>query len=372
MIKRNVLLAGVVVLMGMSQAQAAVSYDDLYTLENPLKILALPMTGEGGTIGGVEYTSQGFSATYWSESNPDGIQLAPKGEVHFVKGDYQLGYVSLGTSTSSIVHAALWQGTPGSLMDLNPQGSVYSIASGMSGDVIVGVAKLQDTPQEIHAVLWSGPSYVVTDLNPAGFIESQVDATNGLQHVGMGKGASTGNKYHALLWSGTSNEAIDLNPLGYTSSEAFFVQGDVQLGSAADAVTGNNHAMMWYGTANSAVDLNNSAYDVSCILSANDQGIQVGYAGNLYFDPGWGAYVYKRQAVAWFGTADSCINLQALLPADYNESYALSVIGNVVYGVAYNRTEYQWHAISWTVPEPGSLGLLGIGAMGLMRRRRMA
>jgi hypothetical protein len=124
-------------------------------------------------------------------------------------------------------------------------------------------------------------------------------------------------------------------------------------------VTRDHHALLWSGTADSVIDLNPSGYRRSA-ANGNDDRYQVGYGYNSGFN---------TRALLWSGSADSAIDLHSILPATFQFSTAMSIIGNTVYGQAYD-TNSNWHAIVWSIPEPGMLSSISLGFIALFRRRR--
>jgi hypothetical protein len=129
---------------------------------------------------------------------------------------------------------------------------------------------------------------------------------------------------------------------------------------------GDSHAALWKGS--EFIDLNPTGYDGSIAYGVSN-GYQVGLA---YENDGF------NTAALWSGSANSFVNLGALLPAGCVGSYAngIYVIGNQIWvaggtGVGDYSVGALWHYTP--VPEPSSLlafagGLLGIG--GMVRRRR--
>jgi hypothetical protein len=123
-----------------------------------------------------------------------------------------------------------------------------------------------------------------------------------------------------MLWSGTAASFIDLHPTsGFTGSSAFGTDGTRQVGVG---VTGGvDHALLWSGSAASVVDLH------------------------------------------------------SVLPTMmFSSSQAHAIDGNSVYGYAQD-TSGTYHAIAWTVPEPGSVPVLSLAACAAAlhpRRQRCA
>ena len=183
-------------------------------------------------------------ALLWSGTAASAVDLNPSGfTLHCdwtlalgTNGTQQVGY---GQVTDGYVNALLWSGTAASAVDLNPSGFTSLTAKAISGTQQVGSAGN-------HAFLWSGTAASAVDLNPSGFTSSSADGTNGTQQVGCG--TAPGGQQDPLVWSGTAQSAVDLSqflPSGLTSSNAVGIdaQGDI-VGSANDA-SGHTHAIIW-------------------------------------------------------------------------------------------------------------------------------
>jgi hypothetical protein len=239
-------------------------------------------------------------------------------------------------------------------------GYQQSAALGVGDGYQVGEAVA--TGANYHAVLWHGTKAVV-DLHPTsgGFTRSAAHAVGDGQQVGYAYGPTTGDNPRALLWTGSAASVVNLHPVsGFTSTFASGVGDGQQVGSGSGSATGGQtHALLWNGT-NSPVDLHpaGGAFGLSAAFDA-DGGRQVGYGRTPSFLP---------HALLWDDTAASVVDLQNVLPASFRYSYAYSISGDTVYGVAYD-TDNKPHAVAWTVPEPTSgVMLLACGAGLLLRR----
>lgn len=212
-------------------------------------------------------------------------------------------------------HAAMWSGTPDSMVDLNPSFTTWSSAEGICEGQQVGnggpFIPLNTFGTQSHALVWSGTAASAVDLNPNGW-GSEATACSGNQQVGFGGTLGTTSKgtrinpgpTQAMLWSGSASSFVNLNPQGYYSSLAYGVSGGRQVGEAdpIDPVTGldiGSHAVVWSGTAASIVDLNPPGFAGSVAraisgLQAVGQGAGPatgGAAHALLWDVGTGGYV---------------------------------------------------------------------------------
>ena len=211
-----------------------------------------------------------------------------------------------------------------------------------------------------RALLWNSLTATVIDITPTnlvGFYSCIANGTSGTQQVGSGfTGADGSARTHALLWTGSADSAVDLSPsilAGYYGSSAVATDGLQQVGAAEVQGTSFTHALLWSGTAASVVDLNPSGFGGS-VAAAVANGKQVGY-GHVAQDND-----VPWNALLWSGTAGSAVNLHQFLTAEFNASraYGIDDAGHV-FGVAFNSSQQQWHAIEWVpVPEPTTLGLL--------------
>ncbi|MEN6451389.1 MAG: PEP-CTERM sorting domain-containing protein, partial [Thermoguttaceae bacterium] len=318
------------------------------TTKNSGTTHALLWSGTANSV--VDLTLSGFTQSYAWATN--GMQQVGNG---------------YGSATAGNTHAILWSGTAASAVDLNPTGFDGSLAYGISGTQQVGQGYGTATGGDHHALLWNGTANSAVDINPSGFSYSYAWATVGTQQVGQGYGPVTGGKYHALVWGGNAASAVDLNPAGFNLTVAFATNGSQQVGDGYGTPTGGNyHALLWSGTASSAVDLNPSGFSMSGATGISDTQ-EVGYG---YGTATGGNY----HALLWNGTAASAVDLSQFLPAGFVESYAkgIDAQGNII-GYAVDASGND-HAILWKpVPEPSTLALFGVGALGLLRfswRRR--
>lgn len=181
------------------------------------------------------------SAASFVDLNPTKAALS---WAYGVAGSTVVGEVALNGASA---HAALWRGNANSFVDLHPAGNTWtmSIASAVSGNSQVGYVGY-DTPPAVtmgpppypyfisHAALWNGTADSFVDLNPVGADFSQANAVSGNIVVGsayMGDWSfwTQAINEHAALWLGTADSFVDLEAavgVNWANSEAYGVYAD--------------------------------------------------------------------------------------------------------------------------------------------------
>jgi hypothetical protein len=238
-----------------------------------------------------------WHAMLWTDVTQPPIDLHPKhfvaSEISCVSGEWQGGFGRRGESF--ITHPLLWDGSPGSAVDLLPAGAAQGHIHAMVSGAQFGSVQLS-LKSPVRAAMWHGSPASFQDVTPNGYDSAAISGAQGDQEVGWGLPAGmsstpTNFQGQALLWSGS--DVINLHPSAFYYSEAL----------------------------------------------ATDCAHQVGFVSGQAED--------TERACMWSGSADSFFDLHALLPDGYITSWATGVDGNIVSGYAWRKGNKQIDAIIW-------------------------
>jgi len=279
------------------------------------------------------------------------IDQPPSGFVetqgHGVSGQQRVGTGRMtGGTNPDYTHALLWMGVPATVIDLHPPGWTYSKASATDGTRQVGYVEQNNFPYVYRrAALWSGTPGSLVLLTPANsYSYSEAFSLAGDQQVGY---VDYSFEYtyiiHATLWRGTPASRVDLHPtlLGANSpgdqrSKAFDTDGTSQVGytdfiipAPGGGYTRETRAMLWHNTAESAVILHPTGWDTSYAYGVKND-TQVGYG---FQSPG----TSPAQALVWHGTAESVQILGQGTARDTNGSTHVGTLS-----VGYNSHAFRW------------------------------
>jgi hypothetical protein len=243
--------------------------------------------------------------------------------------------------TNGYRHAALWSGSPDSVVDLHPAGVSHSRCLDLNGTLQGGYVIFPGQEQRGGtAALWSGDAQSFLNLQPPqATLGSSVDSLGGPQPVGhatLGDGVS-----HGVIWLSTNSPGMltDLTPSGAYYSIARAADADSQSGYAQ---FGASHAALWRGSAASFVDLHPATASASAVVGASG-GWQVGT----------GTFANHTHAALWTGTSNSFSDLH---PSGATDSGANSISGTQVAGWAtFDGTNT--HAYLWSTTGPAGLDL---------------
>jgi hypothetical protein len=182
-------------------------------------------------------------------------------------GVLQGGYVLWTGSFDN--HAVIWQGTAGSVVDLNPPNAASEIRA-MAPGIQVGFIT---TAAGDFGALWRGTAASFVNLGPPGVTLSKIFATTGAVHAGV---MAQGNLSRAAVNFGTPNSWVGLQQLlpapygGFSQANAVYQDGPTLYvgGWAQNGSTGQTEAILWIGTLPCYANCDQST--APPILNAND------------------------------------------------------------------------------------------------------
>lgn len=288
-------------------------------------------------VGRTEHGDGIYHAALWNKTAASWVQLRPTGSdysiAHAASGTKQGGEATFGSET----RASLWSGTAASFVSLHPVGAFRSYVQGMDGSTQVGLVTIEGAD---HAALWHGTAASFVKLTPVGASSSTALAALGDRQYG----ASTFGTLRAGYWTGTAASWVSLHPAGVTSSGINCANGDKQGGYVE--ISGINQAAIWSGTAASYVNLHTPGYAESSVFGMLGT-TQVGYRTTTSSE---------MRACLWTGTAGSVVDLHALLGSGYGFSIARTMVtdgvNDYIYGSAVDTTNFTTKAVMWVRPSP--------------------
>lgn len=264
--------------------------------------------------------------------------IASTSTVYAVAGPRQAGVARV----NGAEHAFLCLGSVSTYTDLHPVGATDSAAYAASGERQGGLVRVPHAAlgTVAHAALWNGTAASLVDLHPPGMhVDSCINAMGATKQAGYVDS-------RAALWTGNAASWIDLHPAAAVSSSALCaaesISEAVQAGFAF--FPDGAHASVWHGTAASWVDL-------------HPEGASDSYAfgTTLNMQCGYVREAGVAHASVWQGTRESRQDLHHFLPVRYGSSHAHAIAQNgnaiVVVGDAYDSQAARTEAIVWTFQE---------------------
>jgi hypothetical protein len=147
----------------------------------------MAISGAGGGNPGVQVGVVDESAALWSGTAGSYVNLNPANAYHSqanaVSGAYQGGWALM---DGDVYHAALWNGSAASFQDLHPalSGVTDSFITGVAEGMQAGRILFNEDPQDTHAFLWLDSATKYLDLQSVLSPDYTASSAAALERVG--------------------------------------------------------------------------------------------------------------------------------------------------------------------------------------------
>ncbi len=293
-----------------------------------------------------------FEAAVWPElSSASAVSLHVSGADHSsITAISDTGYVGMYAAPGDLFRAALWTGSPPTLVELHNPAYPESAAEDFDGQYQVGAGYVSRSFTNFiaHAVMWNGTAGSMTVLHPSWAHSSSASAVvNGTQ---VGYLVDAQGQQHAGFWRGTPESWTDIHPTNpdYWFSQAVDISPDgaTIVGSATFQSFTTAHACIWTGSPPVFMDLHPPGAFTASYMVGTTNHEQVGFAVSAT----------ARAAGLWRGTPGSFVNLSALLPSEYRGFASANDVdrnerGVWVVGSALSSANGRFATIVWIRPD---------------------
>ena len=254
----------------------------------------------------------------------------------------------------------------GTWTTLDYPGAGSTMANGISGNNIVG---MYGDGHGVHGFLYNGTNW--TTLNAPGANYTSIEAIDGSNLVGTCNYPSgDGLIWHGVIYDGISWTTLDAP--GATNTEIRGIDGSNLVGWCRYGTSEPGHGFLYDGTNWNILDVPGSDYTIALGISGNNIVGQYSGGGFLYnsLNDSWTTLPINPTAIDGSNIVggNQLYNLTTGSLTTLNVPGSITGIsGNSVVG--YINDSSGEHGFLYTIPEPATLLLLGLGAVIAVRRR---